>query len=177
MKREDNFPGIIPRVMETATTAGALVLLTRMSRLIHHEVDPDALGMSMKEFSTLNFVRDGAGVTQRELATLMCVDANMVVQLLNSLERRRFAVRERDEHDRRRHVVRITPAGTRALVRAERVLEESSDAVLAPLDEDERGQLRALLPRAGGAGAGAPVTEYRPRAGPGAGRRCAASRR
>ena len=147
------------RVMETATTAGALVLLTRMSRLIHHEVDPDELGMSMKEFSTLNFVRDGDGVTQRELATLMCVDANMVVQLLNSLERRRFAVRERDEQDRRRHVVRITPAGTRALVRAERVLEESSDAVLAGLDEDERGRLRGLLAKALGDGAAAPVTE------------------
>jgi DNA-binding MarR family transcriptional regulator len=147
------------RVMETATTAGALVLLTRMSRLIHREVHPDELGMSMKEFSTLNFVRDGDGVTQRELATLMCVDANMVVQLLNSLERRRFAVRERDEQDRRRHVVRITPAGTRALVRAERVLEESTDAALAPLDEAERGELRGLLAKALGDGAAAPVTE------------------
>jgi DNA-binding MarR family transcriptional regulator len=145
--------------METATTAGALVLLTRMSRLIHREVDPEELGMSMKEFSTLNFVRDGDGITQRELATLMCVDANMVVQLLNSLERRGFAVRERDKEDRRRHVVRITPTGTRALVRAEQVLEESIDAVLAPLDDDERGQLRALLAKALGDGAAAPVTE------------------
>ena len=49
----------------------------------------------------------------------MCVDANMVVHLLNSLEKRGFAVRERDPQDRRRHVVRITPAGTRALVKAE----------------------------------------------------------
>jgi DNA-binding MarR family transcriptional regulator len=145
--------------METATTAGALVLLTRMSRLIHRQVDSEELGMSMKEFSTLNLVRDGDGVTQRELATLMAVDANMVVQLLNSLERRKFAVRERDEQDRRRHVVRITPAGTRALVRAERALEESTDAVLAPLDDDERGQLRGLLAKALGDGAAAPVTE------------------
>src|SRR3954454_18313224 len=144
-------------VMETATTAGALVLLTRMSRLIHREVHPDELGMSMKEFSTLNFVRDGDGVTQRELGTLMCVDANMVVQLLNSLESRGFAVRQRDEQDRRRHVVRITPKGTRALVRAERVLEESRDAVLAPLGDEERGQLRALLAKALGDGAAAPV--------------------
>ena len=145
--------------METATTAGALVLLTRMSRLIHREVDPDKLGMSMKEFSTLNFVRDADGVTQQELGTLMCVDANMVVQLLNSLEKRGFAVRERDPQDRRRHVVRITAKGTRSLVRAEAVIEQSIDAVLGPLDEDERSQLRRLLAKALGDSGAAPVTE------------------
>jgi DNA-binding MarR family transcriptional regulator len=144
--------------METATRAGALVLLTRMSRLIHREVDPDELGMSMKEFSTLNFVRDAAGVTQQELGTLMCVDANMVVNLLNSLEKRGFAVRERDPEDRRRHVVRITPAGTRALVKAEAVLERSADGVLGPLSQDERGELRSLLAKALGDGASAAIT-------------------
>ena len=145
--------------METATTAGALVLLTRMSRLIHREVDPERLGMSMKEFSTLNLVRDAGGVTQRELSTLMAVDANMVVNLLNSLEKRGFAVRERDPDDRRRHVVQITPKGTRALVRAEAAIEDSIDSVLGLLDHDERAQLRALLAKALGNGAAAPVTE------------------
>lgn len=145
--------------METATTAGALVLLTRMSRLIHREVDPDALGMTMKEFSTLNFIRDADGVTQRELATLMCVDANMVVHLLNSLEGHGFAIRERDPQDRRRHVVRITAKGTRALVKAESVIEGFSDAVLGPLDADERAELRSLLAKVLGDGAAAPVAE------------------
>ena len=144
--------------METATRAGALVLLTRMSRLIHRQVDPDELGMSMKEFSTLNFVRDADGVTQQELGTLMCVDANMVVHLLNSLEKRGFAMRERDPQDRRRHVVRITRAGTRALVKAEGVLERSADDILGPLSDDERGELRGLLAKALGDGASAAIT-------------------
>jgi DNA-binding MarR family transcriptional regulator len=145
--------------MDTATTAGTLVLLSRISRVIHRAVDPETLGMSMKEFSTLNLVRDADGLTQRELSGLMAVDANTVVQLLNSLERRGFAVRERDPEDRRRHVVRVTPKGTRALIRAEAVLEEFTDAVLGPLDEDERAQLRRLLAQALGNGAAAPVTE------------------
>src|SRR4051794_41475946 len=97
--------------MQTATRAGALVLLTRMSRLIHREVDPDELGMSMKEFSTLNFVRDADGVTQQELGTLMCVDANMVVNLLNSLERRGVPARAAGPRDRAPRVGRPTPAG------------------------------------------------------------------
>jgi DNA-binding MarR family transcriptional regulator len=145
--------------METITSAGALVLLTRLSRLIHKEVDPEQLGMSMKEFSTLNIVRDAGGVTQRDIATIMCVDANMVVNLLNSLENRGFAVRERDPDDRRKHIVRITPKGTRALVRAEGVIEESGDRVLGALDDAERTELRKLLAKALGDGASAPVSE------------------
>src|SRR3954466_7905909 len=145
--------------METATTAGALVLLTRMSRLIHRQVDPDKLGMSMKEFSTLNIVRDAGGITQRELSTVMAVDANMVVNLLNSLEKRGFAVRERDPDDRRRHVVGVTPKGTRALVRAEAVIEDSIDNVRGALGEDEAPRLRGLPAKALGDGPAAPVTE------------------
>src|SRR3954453_4406331 len=151
--------GIMRAHMETATTAGALVLLTRMSRLIHREVDPDRLGMSMKEFSMLNLLRDAGGVTQRELSTLMAVDANMVVNLLNSLEKRGFAVREGDPDDRRRPVVGVPPKGTRAIVRAEAVIEDSIDNVLGALDDDERARLRGLLAKALGDGAAAPVSE------------------
>lgn len=139
--------------MVPTTTAGALVLLTRLSRLIHREVDPAQLGMTLKEFSMLNVVRDAGAVTQRELGALMSVDANMVVQLLNGLEGSGFAVRERDPEDRRRHVVRITPKGTKALAKAEQVLDGSADGVLTKLDAAERAQLQALLAKALGDGA------------------------
>jgi DNA-binding MarR family transcriptional regulator len=67
------------------------------------------------------------------------------VLLLNGLEERGYAVRERDQHDRRRHLVRITPAGTKALVRGDRAVEAVTDDVFGPLDADERAQLGALL--------------------------------
>lgn len=139
--------------MVPTTTAGALVLLTRMSRVIYRQVDQDQLGMTLKEFSMLNVVREAGAVTQRELGRLMSVDANMVVQLLNGLEGNGFAVRERDPEDRRRHVVRITPEGVKALVRAEKALDESTDGVLGALDPAERTQLHALLAKALGDGA------------------------
>ena len=139
--------------MVQPTTAGALVLVTRMSRAIYRAVDADELGMTLKEFSMLNVVSDAGAVTQRELGTLMSVDANMVVQLLNGLESAGFAVRERDPEDRRRHVVRITPKGVKALTKAEQVLDRSTDGVLGSLDESERAQLHALLAKALGDGA------------------------
>jgi DNA-binding MarR family transcriptional regulator len=138
---------------QSRTTAGAVVLLTRLARSVYRLVDEQALGMRLKEFVMLNYLGESEGVTQRELADVMCIDANMVVLLLNGLDERGFAVRERDPEDRRRHVVSITPAGRKALVRAERALEAVRDEALGDLDEDERTTLRSLLAKALGDGA------------------------
>ena len=136
----------------TRTTAGAVVLLTRLARSVYRHVDQEKLGMKLKEFAMLSYLSE-SGTTQRELSDVMGIDANMVVLLLNGLEERGFAVRERDREDRRRHIVRNTPAGRKALVRAERALEGVTDEALGALDAEERGVLRALLAKALGDGA------------------------
>jgi DNA-binding MarR family transcriptional regulator len=137
----------------TRTTAGAAVLLTRLSRSVYRLVDEEQLGMRLKEFVMLNYVGESEATTQRELSDVMGLDANSVVLLLNGLESRGYAMRERDPKDRRRHTVRITPAGRKAWVRAERALESVTDDALSALDPDERGELRTLLAKALGDGA------------------------
>jgi DNA-binding MarR family transcriptional regulator len=139
--------------IQAGTTAGAVVLLTRLSRSVYRLVDEDQLGMKLKEFVMLNYLGDADGTTQGQLGEAMGIDANTVVLLLNGLEQRGFVVRERDPQDRRRHIVRITPAGRKALVRAERALESLTDEALGNLDADERTALRALLAKALGDGA------------------------
>ena len=86
--------------MKTRTTAPAVVLITRLSRVIYRYVDEGDLGMTLKQFSMLNYLRDFDGTTQSALADIMCVDANMVVQLLNGLEDR--GSRGRDARLRKR---------------------------------------------------------------------------
>ena len=76
------------------------------------------------------------------------VDPNNCVLLLNDLDEHGFVERQRDPQDRRRHIVVITPAGTKALAKAEAKLEALEDEVLANLDPTEREQLRDLLVRA-----------------------------
>jgi DNA-binding MarR family transcriptional regulator len=142
----------------THTTAGAVVLLTRLARSAYRHVDEQKLGMRLKEFVMLSYLGE-SGTTQRELGDIMGIDANMVVLLLNGLEERGFAVRERDREDRRRHIVRSTPAGRKALVRAERALESVTDEALGALDTEERAVLRALLAKALGDGALAATAE------------------
>ena len=143
---------------QTRTTAGAIVLLTRLARSVYREVDEEELGMRLKEFVMLSIVGQSEGMTQGQLGDHMGLDANSVVLLLNGLEARGYAVRERDPQDRRRHIVRITPAGREALVGAERALEGVTDQALARLDEDERRTLRGLLAKALGDGAYAAQT-------------------
>ena len=139
--------------MDTRTTAPAAVLITRLSRVIYRYVDEDELGMTMKQYGMLNYLRDADGITQGKLGEMIGLDANTVVLLLNGLEDRGYATRERDPNDRRRHLVRITPAGVKALVRGDRAVEAVTDDVFASLDPDERAQLGSLLAKTMGEGA------------------------
>ena len=92
-------------------------------------------------------------VLESKLGEVIGLDANTVVLLLNGLEEKGYAVRERDPNDRRRHLVRITPAGVKALVRGDRAVEAVTDDVFASLDPDERAQLGSLLAKTMGEGA------------------------
>ena len=72
--------------MDTRTTAPAAVLITRLSRVIYRYVDEDELGMTMKQYGMLNYLRDADGITQGKLGEVIGLDATTVVLLLNGLE-------------------------------------------------------------------------------------------
>lgn len=128
---------------------GSTVLITRLSRRVYRRATEEILQMSLKQFITLNAIRDGGGaLTQQALGDVLCLDANNLVLLLNQLEESGYAMRRRDPSDRRRHLVDITASGRRALERAERGMESVEDEVLGKLDATERAELRELLARA-----------------------------
>ena len=88
------------------------------------------------------------GVGQRQLGEALHLDPNNTVLMLNDLEAAGWAERRRDPDDRRRHTVEITPAGRKALARAEQALDGLEADVLDGLSPDERATLRELLARA-----------------------------
>lgn len=134
--------------MPTAQTAGVTVLVTRLSRVVYRRINERLLGMSLKAFVVLSHLKDCGPTSQQELGEVLCLDANNLVLLLNEVEGAGHALRRRDPEDRRRHIVEITPAGLRAVARAERGIESVEEGVLSALDRDERSDLHRLLVRA-----------------------------
>jgi DNA-binding MarR family transcriptional regulator len=138
---------MMPCVMSEDPPA-AVVLLTRLARSAYRGVDEETLGMRLKEFTALSALRDTNGRAQRELGEALLMDPNNLVLLLNTLEQRGQLTRDRDPHDRRRHVVHITDAGRAAVAAAENALGQADRDVLDRLDDQERLTLRHLLAKA-----------------------------
>jgi len=141
--------------MGTVHAPGAMVLLTRLAKVVYRRSSEEQLGMRLRWYVALSFLNDHDGAAQQALGDALCIDANNLVLLLNELEAAGFAERRRDPLDRRRHLVHITVAGRGVLDRAEHAQESVESEVLGALDPDERATLRELLARAlDGAGPG-----------------------
>ena len=132
------------------SSAGSMVLLTRLNRLVYRHATEEALGMRLKQFAVLSMLRDQGSVSQQALGEQMHVDANNLVLLLNDAEANGWVERRRDPTDRRRHIVVLTDAGVEALKHAEEAIEDVEDQVLGPLNAEERATLRRLLQKAAG---------------------------
>jgi DNA-binding MarR family transcriptional regulator len=133
--------------MESGTGTGLIALLTQISKALHRRTSEELLGMRLKQFLLLGYVRDHTAVSQQELEAALLIDANSVVLLLNELEAAGFSLRRRDSADRRRHLVELTESGRVALERAEKAREGIEGEILADFTAEERVALVKLLRR------------------------------
>ncbi len=131
-----------------ARAKGSMNLLTRLSRVVYRRATEDVLGIRLKQFVTLDYLREQGGSSQQLLGQALMLDPNNCVILLNDLEEAGYVERRRDPTDRRRHMVEMTPAGERALEHAEEKLETVEDGVLGNLSRAERATLHELLVKA-----------------------------
>src|SRR5437867_12595486 len=132
---------------EKRSHRGLVSLVTQLSKALHRRSTDELLGMRLKPYVALGYIRDHPWTTQQELENGLFMDANTVVLILNELEAAQFSVRRRDPQDRRRHIVELTAAGRRALERADKARESLEDEILKDLSAEERATLRRLLDR------------------------------
>jgi DNA-binding MarR family transcriptional regulator len=104
-------------------------------------------GLHPYHHAILIVLDEGSHANQGSIADALGYDRGQLVGMLDELEERELVERRRDPDDRRRHLVRLTPEGKRALRRFRALARQLEDEFLAPLDEDERAHLHALLLR------------------------------
>ena len=140
--------------MGTVHAPGAMVLLTRLAKVVYRRSDEDRSACACAGTSRCRSSTTTTAPRSRRSARRSASTPTTSCCCSTSWRRPSYAERRRDPLDRRRHLVHITAAGRRALDRAERAQEGVEDEVLAALDADERATLRELLARALGTGLG-----------------------
>lgn len=98
-------------------------------------------------FSSLALIEANPGISQQELSSTVGLDKSITVQIVDELERRGWAKRERSTVDRRRHSLSIQPAGTKTLDELFAIMVEVEAKVLAQLSAEERPMFDAALDR------------------------------
>jgi DNA-binding MarR family transcriptional regulator len=93
----------------------------------------------------LSVVAEGRRPSQLEAAQRVSIDRTTMVALLDALEQRGLVERRPDPADRRRNIVVLTDAGTKALTGAARATDEAEAEFLAPLPERDREPFRRML--------------------------------
>ena len=117
----------------------------RAKERLGNAFEPEGLGMV--HHAVLTLLDEEPSETQAMIADAIGLDRSHLVGVLDELEEQGLVERRRDPDDRRRQMVRLTPAGKRALARLRRLAADVDDALLASLTAGERRTLTELLLR------------------------------
>jgi len=99
------------------------------------------------DFAVLAALTEFGALTQADLGRRLGLDRANVNGIVARLEDDGLVQRSADEADRRRRLLRPTPDGAARLADLEERATAVQAELLAPLDADEREQLRVLLDR------------------------------
>lgn len=125
-----------PAYLATQISKAALRLLT--DAFAEHDVRP-------AHFGVLATLDDLGALCQRDLCDRLDIDKSHMVGFVDDLERRGLVDRERDDADRRRYRVAISPAGRDLLAELRRVHAASQAPLFGHLSPEQVETLAELL--------------------------------
>ncbi|MDU0478987.1 MarR family transcriptional regulator [Staphylococcus chromogenes] len=96
---------------------------------------------SLREYWVLTCLIDADAASQSALCEMLAIDASDMVRLIDALEQRNWAKRERDPKDRRRQIVTSTKKGKNAHADLTALVTAAEDRAL---DDSTSKQLKHL---------------------------------
>jgi MarR family transcriptional regulator, lower aerobic nicotinate degradation pathway regulator len=138
-------PGLPERLL--GSPLFLMLQLVRLARRRGQAAPREPGPIRLPHYSVLAVLTDLGPASQREVADALGFDASDLVGVVDSLEADGCLTRERDEADRRRHILTVTPVGRSALVKVEVRVAQAREDFLAPLSAAERVTLAELLRR------------------------------
>ena len=135
--------------MEPETSRPPSFLINRSARLLTRwgEERFHALGLAIAQVPVLVALKDGASLTQKELARLAQIEQPTMTQLLARMERDGLIRRTPNPHDKRSSLISLTPSALQKLPDARAVLVEGNTVALRGFTEEETATLSQLLRR------------------------------
>ncbi|HXO63521.1 MAG TPA: MarR family winged helix-turn-helix transcriptional regulator [Steroidobacteraceae bacterium] len=107
----------------------------------------ESLDISFTEWQALVCLAQQQHISATELSAQIGHDMGALTRVVDSLERRGLARRQRSRRDRRAVEIAITPAGRRQALSAKRVLLELLNRLVGPFSHHEIDTLISLLQR------------------------------
>jgi DNA-binding MarR family transcriptional regulator len=137
--KESSPPGIAKR--------WPTLLMIKLGRITMHRFTEalEPFGIRPREVAALIELRDKGELTQQALCGHLHLDPTNLVAVLNELEQRGYATRQRDPEDRRRHLVDVSKKGLAVIEKVSEVMDGVEDELLDGFDPAERAQLEGLL--------------------------------
>jgi DNA-binding MarR family transcriptional regulator len=124
-------------------------LINRLARLSLRWTEErfQPLGLSTGQIPVLYVLKDGAALTQKELARLVRIEQPTMAQLLTRMERDGLIRRTDNPDDKRSSLISLTPLALKKLPQAKIILSEGNKAALKGFTDREIATLSKLLLR------------------------------
>lgn len=136
-----------PKLFFTRSATSLWIRFLRFYLLSNKRLQDDLLriGLTPPQFYVLATLGYTGGLPFNEIGAKMMVTVSNLTGIVDRLEEKGLAVRERNSRDRRVVRVILTAEGTRVYEAALPILEESLSRFFSPLDRSEQKTLASLL--------------------------------
>ena len=98
-----------------------------------------AENISPEQFAVLVCLHSGDGLSQNVIAEYVLKDDATITRILDSLEKKKLAVRKKAEHDRRSNLAYLTPKGKGLVEKVFPKVKELNERLLEGVGSDQIG--------------------------------------